>query len=166
MKRTLSIVALLAVTGCAEAPLPPYPTHPPHCSQPMAFFAPGSATLTERNREMLAGLIKTRLPGQVCVFDPTPTNRYRVYVTGHTDKAGSEARNQQLGMQRAQSVASYLIELGVAREYICVRTAGSANLLVIRGPANEPQNRRVEIHFDWRRTQEEGCRAGAVPPSP
>ena len=107
----------------------------------MGFFDPGSADLPQARRKMLADAFR---PGEVCAINPDPRRRLVFHVTGHADGSGSEIANEQLGLRRAQNVADYLVELGVAREYICVSSRGSKSLLVkTDGP--EPQNRRVEI---------------------
>ena len=47
----------------------------------------------------------------------------RVLLTGHTDRLGSEAYNQTLGLQRAQTVKEYLQNKGV-QSPISVKSAG------------------------------------------
>ncbi|WP_158134222.1 outer membrane beta-barrel protein [Vibrio navarrensis] len=70
-----------------------------------------------------------------------------VEISGHTDSIGSEAVNQRLSEQRAQSVANYLISKGVDPERI-TRVAGYGESLPVASNdtvSGRAQNRRVEI---------------------
>ncbi len=76
-------------------------------------------------------------------FDKTIIN-----IDGHTDTTGSTAFNQQLSVNRADSVASFLIGEGVRPERMIVRGYGENSLKIQTGDGvNEPLNRRVEIHI-------------------
>ena len=69
-------------------------------------------------------------------------------VYGFTDTTGSDALNQQLSEQRAQSVADYLAARGVARSRFATRGFGeSYDQLRVKTAdgVDEPLNRRVEI---------------------
>ncbi|NQX93917.1 MAG: OmpA family protein [Erythrobacter sp.] len=71
-----------------------------------------------------------------------------VDVYGFTDTTGSDALNQRLSEQRAQSVADYLAARGVARSRFATRGFGeSYDQLRIKTAdgVDEPLNRRVEI---------------------
>lgn len=71
-----------------------------------------------------------------------------VDVYGFTDTTGSDALNQRLSEQRAQSVADYLAARGVARSRFATRGFGEAyDQLRIKTAdgVDEPLNRRVEI---------------------
>ncbi|MGD8326177.1 MAG: OmpA family protein [Sphingomonadales bacterium] len=76
-------------------------------------------------------------------------NEYKktyVDVLGHTDSTGSEQYNLNLSVQRAQSVANYLMGRGVIQERFVIRGLGES--LPIASNATEAgraQNRRVEI---------------------
>jgi outer membrane protein OmpA-like peptidoglycan-associated protein len=76
-------------------------------------------------------------------------NRYpdtEVIVKGHTDGEGSEASNQVLSEQRADSVRRYLIGRGVAPSRIKAIGFGESMPLVTNETmAGRQQNRRVEI---------------------
>ena len=73
-------------------------------------------------------------------------SKVRVTVVGHTDSTGSDAINQALSMERAQSVRDYLSVRGVDTQRIDVQGRGAhepiASNTSDRGRA---QNRRVEI---------------------
>ncbi|MXO63148.1 OmpA family protein [Qipengyuania oceanensis] len=69
-----------------------------------------------------------------------------VDVYGYTDTVGSSSSNQLLSERRAQAVANYLIQQGVASSRIRSMGFGETNLAVQTGDGvNEPLNRRVEI---------------------
>ena len=119
----------------------------------MVFFGPGSADLPQVSRKRLADWLH---PGEVCTINPDPTRRLVFHVTGHTDTGGSDVANEQLGLRRAQGVADYLVELGVAREYICVRSKGSKSLLMLRDGLSL-ENRRVEIAITLLKPGQEPC---------
>jgi outer membrane protein OmpA-like peptidoglycan-associated protein len=70
----------------------------------------------------------------------------RVRVIGHTDSTGSDAVNDPLSMDRAQSVRSYLIGKGVAASRIDIEGKGSHMPVADNGStAGRARNRRVEI---------------------
>ena len=69
-----------------------------------------------------------------------------VDVYGYTDTVGTSSSNQLLSERRAQAVANYLIQQGVASSRIRSMGFGETNLAVQTGDGvNEPLNRRVEI---------------------
>ena len=119
------------------------------------FFAPGSTSLTDDARKYLARLVVAG--NEPCGLNLDPRRTFAVVVvTGHADKSGHEESNEQLGLQRARSVAAYLVELGAARENLCVLSRGSKRPFIAKdGP--EPQNRRVEISVARRDNRPEGC---------
>jgi outer membrane protein OmpA-like peptidoglycan-associated protein len=67
-------------------------------------------------------------------------------VEGHTDSQGSVDFNQNLSLQRAQSVRDYLVSRGIAADRISANGLGSTRPIA---PNNNPEgranNRRVEI---------------------
>ena len=70
----------------------------------------------------------------------------RVLVVGHTDSTGSQALNERLSLQRAQTVRDYLYSRGVPAARLEV--AGRAALEPVADNATEEgraKNRRVEI---------------------
>jgi outer membrane protein OmpA-like peptidoglycan-associated protein len=69
-----------------------------------------------------------------------------ILIEGHTDSVGSESYNQELSVERAQSVSGFLDEQGVENSRIIIRGYGEAQPVA----ANETetgrqQNRRVEV---------------------
>jgi len=69
-----------------------------------------------------------------------------VVIEGHADNRGNDEYNQKLGMQRAQTIMSQLISLGVDPSRISTATMGEAKPL-IDGDASWARavNRRVEF---------------------
>ncbi len=70
----------------------------------------------------------------------------RLTIVGHTDNTGSEAVNNPLSIERAQSVRDYLVTRGVAAAR--VETAGRGEREPVASNATEAgraKNRRVEI---------------------
>ncbi len=72
-----------------------------------------------------------------------------VAIFGHTDSTGNDAINNPLSVNRATSVASYLIEQGVASSQIkSVEGFGSKQPVADNSTAEgRKQNRRVEIYL-------------------
>jgi outer membrane protein OmpA-like peptidoglycan-associated protein len=69
-----------------------------------------------------------------------------VDVEGHTDSDGSDDYNQQLSMQRANSVGTYLQSHGVNSQRIVALGAGEARPVATNStPVGKQQNRRVEL---------------------
>jgi outer membrane protein OmpA-like peptidoglycan-associated protein len=79
----------------------------------------------------------------------TVVNEYEktlVEVVGHTDSTGTDAINQPLSEQRADSVAAYLASRGVLPQRIATAGVGSRQPVASNATAEgRAQNRRVEI---------------------
>jgi outer membrane protein OmpA-like peptidoglycan-associated protein len=73
-------------------------------------------------------------------------SKVRVTVVGHTDSTGSDALNQALSVERAQSVRDYLSVRGVDAQRIDVQGRGSREPVASNASdSGRAQNRRVEI---------------------
>jgi peptidoglycan-associated lipoprotein len=69
-----------------------------------------------------------------------------ITVTGHTDTTANPQFNYQLGLRRAQSVATILLRQGADAGDLFVASHGDADLAVKTGPGQiEARNRRVEV---------------------
>ncbi len=69
-------------------------------------------------------------------------------VVGHTDSTGNPNYNMQLSQRRAQSVAAYLGDHGVARNRLTAEGRGQAQPVADNNTeAGRAQNRRVEIYL-------------------
>jgi outer membrane protein OmpA-like peptidoglycan-associated protein len=85
----------------------------------------------------------------------------RVSIVGHTDSTGSDAVNNPLSVDRAQSVRDYLAGRGVQPARVEVAGRGSREPIADNGSdAGRAKNRRVEIFL------REPDVAGAAPPQP
>lgn len=102
----------------------------------LLYFEAGGAQLTQASQDSLPAIqdeIKRR-PGA------------DVSVVGHTDTAGDDQANFQLGLARAQSVAQLIGTTNVSAEHVSVESHGEKNLLLpTPDGTNEPRNRRVEV---------------------
>lgn len=72
----------------------------------------------------------------------------KLVISGHTDRAGSAASNQELSVKRAEVARAYLISKGLPQEAMTMVALGEAApaIQTADGVAN-PLNRRVEILF-------------------
>lgn len=76
----------------------------------------------------------------------TQYNQTVVEVAGHTDSVGTDAYNQTLSVQRANSVANYLMGKGLVRDRFIVTGAGETRPIASNDTeSGRAQNRRVEI---------------------
>jgi len=70
-----------------------------------------------------------------------------IAIEGHTDSKGAANFNQRLSERRAQSVARWLIEHGIAAERLSAWGCGSHRPLAPeQSPEDQQRNRRVELH--------------------
>ncbi|MGB3463915.1 MAG: OmpA family protein [Cyclobacteriaceae bacterium] len=69
---------------------------------------------------------------------------WSIHITGHTDNTGTQARNHQLSLERAEAVADWLIKAGIDKNRI--KTTGKGAQMPI-DHVNKALNRRVEIVF-------------------
>jgi outer membrane protein OmpA-like peptidoglycan-associated protein len=101
------------------------------------YFITGTDELTPESRadlqNILAALKDRPLPD--------------VQVIGHTDTVGDLLGNDRLSAQRAETVKSFLVQIGIPAERITTAGRGEREPL-IRTPdeTDEPRNRRVEIN--------------------
>lgn len=73
-------------------------------------------------------------------------NQTVVEVAGHTDSVGSDAYNQKLSVDRANSVANYFMGQGLLRDRFIVTGAGKTRPIASNDTeAGRAENRRVEI---------------------
>jgi outer membrane protein OmpA-like peptidoglycan-associated protein len=69
-----------------------------------------------------------------------------ITITGHSDSMGDPAFNLELSRQRAQSVADYLVERGVAAGQLTVVGAGATEPVADNATSyGRRQNRRIEF---------------------
>jgi OOP family OmpA-OmpF porin len=113
------------------------------------YFDFDKATLKPSAVDKLDGLV-----AQIRNWDDVQ----QVRITGHTDRVGSDAYNQDLSWRRAQSVNNYLLDRGaVSRNRVTVESMGESQPVVIcEGVRSEAlysclaPNRRVIIEVKTR----------------
>ena len=105
----------------------------------MVFFDFDRSDLTIEAADILKKVADNAKAGKVTSIE----------LTGHADRAGSDAYNMKLSQRRANAVKKQLIRLGLpAAEIDTVAKGERPPLLVQTGDGvREPQNRRVEIVY-------------------
>lgn len=100
-------------------------------------FPSGSATIDPSSRRLLDALASVALR----------CDRFTIEVAGHTDNSGAPDMNMQLSQARADAVAAYLGEQGVARARLTARGYGSAHPRADNATtAGQAANRRIEFN--------------------
>ena len=118
------------IFGDALAALPPSPQHF------VLYFRFDSEELTDESRRLVQDVLS------VVKQRPDP----EVVAIGHTDTTGTPASNVELGLRRANTVRTILVDAGLPASSIAVRSHGEGALLVRTADGVfEPRNRRVEI---------------------
>lgn len=98
----------------------------------------------EYNKSSLTSTAKNNLNDVVKIFNEYPDTN--ILIVGHTDDVGSQAYNQPLSLQRAQSVADYLIANGVSGDRITTEGMGKLEPRFSNETAEgRAGNRRVEF---------------------
>jgi outer membrane protein OmpA-like peptidoglycan-associated protein len=101
-------------------------------------FASGSSDISSSFYTTLNSLVK--------VFQEFDKNG--VEIVGHTDSTGSNDLNMRLSRDRAQSVASYLVNQGISGARISATGAGPSQPIASNdSEQGRAQNRRVEINL-------------------
>lgn len=101
------------------------------------IFASGKAELLPASRNRLAQVAQALKQG-----DPNS----KILIEGHTDATGSAEKNEQLSLQRAESVRAALLAGGVPADRVSVAGYGESRPVADNGsPAGRATNRRVEI---------------------
>ena len=103
------------------------------------LFATGKAELSTAAKNSLVQFAKVLNENKDC----------DIAIIGHTDITGSDAINQPLSVNRANSVSSYLRSCGVQGKQIkSVEGQGSTNPVADNSTAaGRQQNRRVEVYM-------------------
>ena len=118
------------IFGDALGSLPASPQHF------VLYFRFDSEELTDESRRLVQDVltaVKQR---------PDP----EVVAIGHTDTTGTPVKNVELGLRRANTVRSLLVDAGLPAASVAVRSHGEGALLVRTADGVfEARNRRVEI---------------------
>ncbi|TBV06002.1 OmpA family protein [Phytopseudomonas dryadis] len=111
----------------------------------LKLIMPGNITFASNSADISSSFYPT-LNSLVLTFKEF--NKNGVNIVGHTDSTGSAELNQNLSNRRAQSVASYLSNNGVAASRISAYGAGPSQPIASNAnEAGRAQNRRVEINL-------------------
>lgn len=122
----------------------PEPVKPVPQKKPMKLFKEYGVELFDNDSAQLAANSEQYFDWLIGVMKKYP--QATVEIVGHTDSNGSEAYNQTLSEQRAQSVADYLISQGVESSRISSSGEGEMNPKASNDtPEGRMENRRVEV---------------------
>jgi outer membrane protein OmpA-like peptidoglycan-associated protein len=100
------------------------------------FFESNAATLKANSNVELNALFH--------YLQSTPNAR--ILIEGHTDNTGNAANNVMLSTKRANSIASYLIQKGIAAERISTKGHGANQPIADNNTAEgRAQNRRTSF---------------------
>lgn len=97
------------------------------------------------NSSALDETARAALRKQAAWIKAHPSITFRVY--GHTDKVGSNAYNQRLGLRRARAAVNYLISQGVNRKKVkAVSSFGESRPIVLtEGPSRANRRTVTEV---------------------
>ena len=106
---------------------------------PSVTFATNSSTIQGQFQGALNDVAKV-------LREDGTANQLAIVVHGHTDNTGSDAVNNPLSQNRANSVKNYLSSQGISSTRITARGYGSTSPVADNSTASgREQNRRVEI---------------------
>ena len=127
---TMSEEEVQRLFGDTLSALPPAPVHF------TLYFKFESDELTDESRALLPQILNTVKERAIP----------EVLVVGHTDTMGTPRANIDLGLTRANTVRTLLVQVGLDPTMLEVRSHGESDLLVkTPDETPEPRNRRVEI---------------------
>jgi peptidoglycan-associated lipoprotein len=116
----------------------------------------------ERGRKGLTDEGKTQLSAQVNLLKQH--EEYGVLIQGYTDQQGSASYNKQLGLRRAETVKTELLNAGITEHRMKAVSLGEEGVLCIdHSDVCHTMNRRV--HLEIRRIGQEHMVAPAVAPT-
>jgi outer membrane protein OmpA-like peptidoglycan-associated protein len=127
---TMSEAEVQRLFGDTLSALPPAAVHF------TLYFKFESDELTDESRALLPEILSTVKQRAIP----------EVLVVGHTDTMGTPRANIDLGLVRANTVRTMLVQVGLDASTVEVRSHGEGDLLVKTADETpEPRNRRVEI---------------------
>lgn len=106
---------------------------------PSVTFATNSYTIQPRFQTALNDVARV-------LREDGTANKLALVIHGHTDNTGTDAINNPLSQNRANSVMSYLSSQGISSSRMTARGYGSSSPIASNDTAaGREQNRRVEI---------------------
>ena len=120
-----------------------------------------SGILFDFNKSTLKQAAKNQLDKFAAEMADMPETNFAIY--GHTDNVGSAQANQKVSNQRAESVQSYLLTKGIAKDRMTAEGL-SFNFPVAENDteAGRAQNRRVEIFITANEEMVKEAEAGTL----
>lgn len=124
--------SLAELDALLTPPAPEYEAIEEACAEGYAAFPFDGRHILDSDLETVLGQISE--------------NDGRVVVVGHADSMGSDRYNCRLGLKRAQAVADWFVEHGVARERIAIGSRGKREPLADnQSETGRAQNRRAAV---------------------
>lgn len=137
---------LVVTIGCPEVSHPPEPPAVPNIIGCGGNAIRLNNVLFDFDQSTLKDEGKREIEKLVAVM--TEFREDTVVCIGHTDDAGTEVYNLQLGSRRAQVVKDYMVERGIAETRIGIKSLGESTPAVPNDtPENRALNRRVEFEI-------------------
>ena len=102
--------------------------------------------LFDTNQDQLSYDMLDTIDGMTEAIKQEPNSLIR--IDGYADARGSEAFNEDLAYRRAESVANYLVDNGIDRERIIVRSMGESQSSPDSDVIAYAKDRRVELRLD------------------
>jgi len=102
--------------------------------------------LFDTNQDQLSYDMLDTIDGVKETIKQEPNSLIR--IDGYADARGSEAFNEDLAYRRAESVANYLVDNGIDRERIIVRSMGESQSSPDSDVIAYARDRRVELRLD------------------
>jgi OOP family OmpA-OmpF porin len=115
------------------------------CERQFSVFETGPVNFEESGTEFLSSAYPA-LDRVVALADAC--RHSTLLITGHTDSSGDETWNQQLSLERARAVATYLGTMGIDPERMVVVAAGSSSPVASNATRyGRGLNRRIDIYM-------------------
>ena len=133
------------VTRITTAPVPPVPPIPGIVHAPVTLQ---TETLFDFDSSVIRADGKKKLDDEVVGKMKEYPQDEVVLLTGHADRIGSEAYNQQLSQRRADAVRAYMIDQGIEAKRIQTAAKGESEPIVscdnVKGMVNS-KNRKLVV---------------------
>lgn len=120
-----------------------------------------SGILFSTGKSNLSAESKTALTNFANSLKATPETDVAIY--GHTDNTGSRSANERVSMERAQSVANFLMQNGISGNRLTTQGFAYDQPVADNATAEgRAQNRRVEIYISANETMIKQAEAGTL----
>jgi outer membrane protein OmpA-like peptidoglycan-associated protein len=147
-----SLLAVLLLSGCQSTPPPGLSPEQIQLLQSNGFQLTDEGWELNMSTKVLFAFDSPQLNGEIrdkitrITHSLLKVGIVGVLLEGHSDNTGSAAYNEQLSLERANSVAEVMVSAGMQRELIATRGAGARKPIVSNDTAEgRSENRRVAI---------------------